>query len=66
MILYNEKDFAWWLNLQTVPLTNHRNNAPDISSSSTLTVLTQQLNPLHSPNSLYCSRTGWHTEQTLK
>ena len=41
------------------PLTNHRNNSPDISSSSTLTVLTQQLNPLHSQNfiltSHYCN-----------
>jgi len=38
-----------------MPLTNHRNNSPDISSSSTLTVLTQQLNPLHSPNSILTS-----------
>jgi len=37
------------------PLTNHRINSPDISSSSTLTVLTQQLNPLHSPNSILTS-----------
>jgi len=38
-----------------MPLTNHRNNSPDISYSSTLTVLTQQLNPLHSPNSILTS-----------
>jgi len=39
----------------STPMTNHRINSPDISSSSTLTVLTQQLNPLHSPNSILTS-----------